>query len=192
MYLSIDQEQDAPGLNNSFVVRTSAPPTTLLSALKERIRQLNQENVLFRPWTLDDVIARTLGTRKFSMTLLAVFASFAVLLAAIGIYGVVSYLVMQRTQEFGIRMALGARPRNVFGIVLGEGARMAAVGVAVGLLGAFALTRVMTKLLFGISATDPLTFAAVTLLLAGVALAACYLPARRAVGVDPMAALRHE
>ena len=192
MYLSIDQEDGSPGLNNSFVVRTSVPPTPMLPALQERVRHLNQENVLFRPWAMEDVIARTLSTRKFSMTLLAVFALFAVLLAAIGIYGVVSYLVGQRTQEFGIRMALGARPRNVFGIVLGEGARMAVVGVAAGLLSAFALTRVMAKLLFGISATDPFTFAAVTVLLAGVALVACYLPARRAVRIDPMRALRYE
>jgi len=192
MYQSTDQEEAAPGPNLGFIVRTGTAPLGVLPTLKDRVRQLNAENVLFRPRLLEDVIAETLSTRKFSMTLLGAFAVFAVVLAAIGIYGVVSYLVGQRTHEFGIRMALGAQPRNVLGIVLGESARMAAVGVAVGLLGAFALTRAMTKLLFGVSATDPLTFAVVTAFLVAVSLGACFLPARRAVRVDPVKALRYE
>ena len=129
---------------------------------------------------------------RFAMLLLASFAGLALLLATIGMYGVISYSVAQRTQEIGIRMALGAPRGNVFGMVLAQGARLAGLGIAIGLLAALAVTRLMTSFLYGVRPTDPLTFAAVSLLLAGVALLACYVPARRATRVDPMLALRYE
>jgi len=130
--------------------------------------------------------------RRFSTVLIAVLAGLALILSAVGIYGVMSYTVGQRTQEIGIRMALGARPANMLALILGRGARLAFVGIAVGLLGSFALTRFLSSLLFGVGAADPLTFCAVALLLLAVALAACYVPARRAMKVDPMVALRYE
>ena len=124
--------------------------------------------------------------------LLGVFAALALLLAAVGIYGVMSYVVSLRTNEIGVRMALGAQPRDVLGLVLGRGTKLAVAGVAIGLAGALALSRFLSSLLFGVRSTDPPTFLAVALLLIAVALAACYFPARRAMRVEPLVALRHE
>jgi putative ABC transport system permease protein len=129
---------------------------------------------------------------RFAMLLLASFAGLALLLAAVGMYGVISYSVTQRTQEIGVRIALGAERGNVLSMVLAQGARLAALGIASGLAAALATTRLMTSFLFGVRATDPLTFAAVSVLLVAVALLACYIPARRATRVDPIIALRYE
>jgi ABC-type antimicrobial peptide transport system permease subunit len=142
--------------------------------------------------TLEDVVAGSFAARRLSMILLSVFAGLALVLACIGIYGVISYLVAQRTHEIGVRMALGARRLEVMGLILGEGARMAAIGVALGGVAALGLTRLMANQLFGVTAHDPLTFTGVAGLIMLVAVAACYVPARRAMRVDPVVALRAE
>ena len=141
---------------------------------------------------MDDVLAGSFAARRVSMILLAVFAALALVLSCVGIYGVISYVVGQRTHEIGIRMALGAQRGDVLRLVLGEGVRMALVGVACGIAAALGLTRLMAEELFGVTAQDPLTFAVVAILLTLVALLACYLPARRAMRVDPVVALRYE
>jgi putative ABC transport system permease protein len=141
---------------------------------------------------MEQVIADTLWQPRFNLQLIGVFAGVALLLAAVGLYGVMAYSVAQRTQEIGLRMALGAQGRDVLKMVVGQGMKLALLGVTLGLIASAALTRVMTGLLFGVSATDPTTFAGVALILALVALGACFVPARRATRVDPMIALRYE
>jgi ABC-type antimicrobial peptide transport system permease subunit len=141
---------------------------------------------------MDETVARSIGQKRFTMTLLAAFAGIALLLASVGIYGVLSYLVGQRTQEIGVRMALGAQRLNVLAMVLGDGARMTLAGVGIGMVAALGLTRLMASMLFGVKPTDPLTFGGVAVLLCAIALLACYVPARRAMRVDPMVALRRE
>jgi predicted permease len=175
-----------------FVIRTQDSPGIFAGAIRDALRQLNSKAVLYEPQTMDSVVASSLSSRRFAMILFAVFAVLALALASIGIYGVISYVVGQRTHEIGIRMALGARRGHVLKIVLGQGARLAVLGVMIGLAAAAGLTRLMGKILYGISATDPLTFAAVAIVLTLVALAACYIPARRAMNVDSIVALRYE
>jgi putative ABC transport system permease protein len=153
------------------------------------VQALDKDQPIYNVRTMDDVVANSLGTRRVSMQLFAVFAIAALLLAAIGIYGVMAYSVTQRTQEIGIRMALGAQRSDVLALVIRQGMTLTVIGVAVGLAGAFALTRLMANLLFGVAATDSLTFIAIPLLLLFVALVACYLPARRAARLDPTIAL---
>jgi putative ABC transport system permease protein len=147
---------------------------------------------VFNVREMDQVIVEANSDARIEAQLLGIFAGLALLLAAVGIYGVMSYLVAQRTQELGIRMALGAQPLDVLRLVLERGAMLTVAGLAIGLVAAFAITRLLSKLLFGVSATDPLTFFGVAMLLGLVALAACYIPARRAMRVDPMTALRYE
>jgi ABC-type antimicrobial peptide transport system permease subunit len=153
---------------------------------------LNSQNVMFETKTMDAIIGESLAPRRFSMVLLSIFAGIALLLSSIGIYGVISYVVGQRTHEIGIRMALGAQRRDVLNLMLGQGMKMAIAGVAIGVCAALGLTHLMVKMLFAVSATDPMTFAGVAIMLSGVALAACYIPARRAMRVDPIIALRYE
>jgi ABC-type antimicrobial peptide transport system permease subunit len=141
---------------------------------------------------MDQVATESTARNEFNMTLLSIFAGIALLLAVIGIYGVMAYSVQQRTQEIGIRMALGAQPGEVLRMVLRHGLMVCFVGIAAGISGAFAVIRLMKSLIFGVSPTDPVTFVSVTVLLAAVAFAACWIPARRASRVDPMVALRHE
>jgi putative ABC transport system permease protein len=138
------------------------------------------------------VIADSQSRRRFAMILLNAFAAVALLMASVGLYGVISYLVGQQTQEFGIRLALGAQPANLLLLVLSQGLKMTLGGVTLGLLAALGLTRMLAQMLYGVSAVDPLTFGLIALLLIGVALSACWLPARRATKIDPMVALRHE
>jgi predicted permease len=173
------------------VVRTEAGGSAVMDAIRRVVREHNSQNVIFGTQSMTQIMEDSLAPNHFSMILLETFAGVALLLASVGLYGVVSYLVGQRTEEFGIRLALGARRRDVLRLVLGQGLRMAIGGVAIGLVAALALTRLLGNLLYGVSATDPATFALIALLLVFVALLACWIPARRATTVDPMRALRH-
>ena len=174
------------------VVRSKGPQPGLFDAIRHSVQQVNSEQVVAGAQTMDEIISSSIASRRFSMILLGSFAGLALLLSSLGIYGVVSYLVGQQTREFGIRIALGAQQGDVMRLVLGDGAKMALLGVALGLAAAFGLTRLMANMLFGVSALDPLTFACVAILLTAVALVACYIPARRAMRVDPLVALRYE
>jgi predicted permease len=175
-----------------LVVRTTPDPAQMTSAITKEIQTVDPEMPVYDVSTMDERLSDSLARRRFSMLLLGVFAVIALVLAAIGISGVMAYSVSQRTHEIGVRMALGARSRDVLGLVVGQGIRLALAGTGIGLLAAVGLTRLMTKLLFGVSAADPATFVGVTVVLMSVALAACYVPARRATKVDPMVALRYE
>jgi putative ABC transport system permease protein len=141
---------------------------------------------------LQEIVANSIATQRLAMILLSIFSALALVLSAIGIYGVISYLTGQRTHEIGIRVALGASRSDVLRMVLGEGMKITLIGVAIGLAAALGLTRLIAKLIYGVGASDPLTFVGVAVLLTGVALLACYIPARRAMRVDPMIALRYE
>jgi putative ABC transport system permease protein len=174
------------------LVRTHPDPLSMTAAVKNTIASVDRGLALGVVQTLDQQLAQSVSTQRFSMTLLALFGGLALSLAAIGVYGVTAYTAAQRTHEVGVRMALGAQPADIVKLVLGEGLRLGLAGVVVGIASALALTRVMRNLLYGVSATDPLTFFAVSAVLVGVALAACYLPARRAARVDPIVALRFE
>lgn len=198
LYLPTLQMPDAyianvPGGGGTFMlIRTDSAPGPLLDSLRSTARQINPEHLLYSAETMDHIVASTLAPRRFSMILLGVFALLALLLSSIGIYGVVSYLVGQRTHEIGLRMALGARQADVLRLILANGMKMALAGLVIGVAAAIALTRLMASLLYGVSATDPITFVGVALVLTLVAAAACCIPARRAMRVDPMVALRHE
>jgi len=176
----------------TLVARTAGDPTGLNEAIRKEVLQLDKEQPIFLSRTLDSLIATSTGHQRFSMMLFGVFAAAAIALASIGLYGVMSYAVAQRTHEVGIRMALGAQRRDVLGLILRQGLRLTLSGVVIGLIAAWAATRLLINLLYGVSATDLPTFAGVSLLLIGVALLACYIPAQRATKVDPMIALRSE
>jgi predicted permease len=175
-----------------LVVRTERDPMSLLAAMRTEIAALDKELPLSDVRTLEQIASSAVARTRFTMLLLSVFAGVALLLAAVGIYGVVSYSVTQRTHEIGIRVALGAQRRDVIGLVARQGMTLALAGMGAGLAAALVLTRVMSSLLFGVSAADPITFAGIAVLLMGVALGACFVPARRAMKMDPMSALRHE
>jgi len=175
-----------------LAVRTTASPQNAIAAIREQVRALDADQPITNVATMEERLSQSLSQPRFSTMLLGLFASVALLLAAVGIFGVMSYVVPQRTHEFGIRMALGAQRIDVLKLVVGHGMRLTVIGLAIGLAASFALTRLMSSLLFGVSATDPLTFLAISMLLASVALMASYFPARRATKVDPIIALRYE
>jgi len=175
-----------------FIARTTAEPSSLAAAMRREIAAVDADLPVYDVRTMNQVIAESVAQRRFTMGLLAIFAFAALGLAALGLYGVISYAVTQRTREIGLRMALGGRRLDVLRLVVGQGMKMAMIGALAGLLASLALTRLMKGLLYGVSSSDPLTFIAVTLLLATAALVACWIPARRATKVDPMIALRCE
>ena len=177
---------------NSIVVRTQNEPTAMIGAIRREIQAVDKDQAVFNVTTLEQLIGDSILIRRFFMLLLLVFAALALVLAAVGIYGVMSYVAAQRTYEIGIRMALGAQTHDVLKLIIGNGMALTLIGVAAGLAGAFALTRLMAGLLFGVSATDAITFLSVSVGLTLIALLACYIPARRATKVDPLVALRYE
>jgi putative ABC transport system permease protein len=181
-----------PRNSMTLVVRADSDPNRLIGAIRNEVQQLDNELPVFNVKTLDQYLSASVAEPRFNTLLIGSFAGLALLLTAIGLYGVMSYAVTQRTHEIGIRMALGARPRDVLRLIIGQGMGMAVIGMGIGIAAAYGLTRVMASLLYGVSATDPTTFAVVIALLTVVALLACYIPARRATKVDPMVALRYE
>ncbi|MGH9709486.1 MAG: FtsX-like permease family protein, partial [Candidatus Acidiferrales bacterium] len=189
LYLPLFQDYDSSA---TIYARVSGDPLAFVPVVQKSVHAFDADLPLFDLMTLDSRIQMDTVTQRMGGTFVGAFGIVALVLAAIGIYGVLSYTTRQRTHEIGIRMALGAEPGDVFGLVLRQGAKLAFLGLAIGLAASFVLTRALSSQLFGITATDPLTFAGVALLLLVVAMLACYLPARRAMRTDPMIALRYE
>ncbi|MGH9592966.1 MAG: FtsX-like permease family protein, partial [Bryobacteraceae bacterium] len=175
-----------------FLVRTSRDAASMTATVRTALRDLAPDQPLGAVQSLDQLVDKSLQDRYFQTTLLSLFGGMALLIAAVGVYGVVSYSVTTRTREIGVRMALGAAPADVLRMVIGQGLRLATAGVVLGLAASFALTRLISGELYGTTATDPVTFAAVTIVLLAMAVTACWIPARRATRVDPMIALRYE
>jgi putative ABC transport system permease protein len=182
----------SPNIFATLVVRTNVEPMSLADTVRAAVWAVDKDQPVWKIRTVESLLERNVAPRRFVMTLMAVFAGLALLLTAVGLYGVISYSVSQRTQEIGVRMALGAQARDVLALIIKQGMKLTLVGVAIGVAASFALTRVMASLLYNVSATDPLTFISAALVLACVAFLACYIPARRATKVDPMIALRYE
>jgi putative ABC transport system permease protein len=185
-------EAQRPVESLSLAIRTASDPATFAPAVQKEIQAVDPEQPVFQVRTMEDLLQSSLERRRLSLLLLGIFAGAALLLAAVGIYGVMSYWVNQRSHEMGIRMALGAGRMDVLRLVLRQSVMLAGIGVALGLVGSLVLTRMMEGLLFNVKPTDPITFILVAAALAGVALLASFLPAYRATSVDPMVALRYE
>jgi len=189
LYMPLQQSRSS---DMFLVLRSAIDPASLTPAVRDAVASIDKDQPVFSVNTMKQLVDASVATRHITLVLLGLFSGLALLLAAIGIYGVISYSVQQRTHEIGIRMALGAQRRDVLRLVVGQGVRLAALGIAIGIAAAFGLTRLMASLLFGVGAYDPVAFMAAALLLLLVAIAACYIPARRAIAVDPMVALRYE
>jgi putative ABC transport system permease protein len=185
-------ESQFPGYALDVYIRTNARPESLEEPIRREVQSVDPNLPVFGVRTLDSVVSESLASRRFAMRLIVFFAATALLLAGVGIYGVMAYFVSQRTREIGIRVALGAAPRHISRLILGRGMALTATGIALGIIGAAAFTRFLSTLIFGVAPMDPLTFVMGAAVLGGVALAACYIPARRAMRVDPMVALRYE
>lgn len=189
MYAPIAQQ---PRRTLTILARSSSDTTSTISAIRNQVKELDANVPVFNVQTMDQILADSIAPPRFNAVLIVLFACLALILAAVGIYGVISYGVTQRRHEIGIRMALGAKPSEVLRMIIGQGLKLVLIGIGLGLVAVFLLTRLMSSLLFEVSATDPLTFIVVSLLLTGVALIACWVPARRAAQTDPMVALRYE
>ena len=181
-----------PGSGMTVILKASGDPNQLIAAVRQQVKAIDPDQPIYGIRTMDEIRAESVAPERLNLTLLSVFAGIALVLAIVGIYGVMSYSVTQRTHEIGIRMAIGAQPRDVFRMVIKQGMILALIGVALGLLGAFLFTRFMATMLFGVEPTDPATFIGIAVLLSGVALVACYIPGRRATKVDPVVSLRYE
>jgi putative ABC transport system permease protein len=181
-----------PNNDMTVIVKGAGDPNQLIAAVRQQVKAIDPDQPIYSVRTMGDIRAESVAPERLNLTLLSIFAGIALVLAVVGIYGVMSYTVTQRTHEIGIRMAIGAQPRDVFRMVIGQGMMLALIGVGCGLIGAFVLTRLMASMLFGVEPTDPATFAAIAVLLTGVALVACYVPGRRATKVDPVVSLRYE
>jgi putative ABC transport system permease protein len=192
LYFQARQVNQFIGSNVSFVVRGANDSAPLEGSIRGAVRELDPTLPVYNLWSMNEVVSKSMVQPRFLALLLATFSGIALFLAAIGIYGVMAYSVAQRTQEIGVRMALGARPLHVLRLIFKQSLGMLLIGTVIGLAGAFALTRLMRTLLFEITATDPVTYASVIGILTIVALLACYIPARRAAKVDPLIALRYE
>jgi putative ABC transport system permease protein len=175
-----------------FVIKTKINPLSLAGSIRSEVYAIDKDQAITAITTMEELVSNTLSRPRFNMLLLSVFAVLSLILAAVGVYGVMAYSVSQRTGEIGVRVALGAQNKDILRLIVGQGLLLALIGIVTGMAGAVALTRVMSSLLFGVSATDPLTFLVIAVLLAGVAVLACYIPARRALKIDPIVALRHE
>jgi putative ABC transport system permease protein len=176
----------------TVIIKGASDPNQLISSVRGAVREIDPDQPIYSPRTMDDIRAESVAPERLNLTLLSLFAGIALVLAIVGIYGVMSYSVTQRTHEIGIRMAIGARPLDVFKMILSHGMKLALIGVGVGLVLAFLLTRLMATMLFGVQPTDATTYGAISILLIGVALLACYLPGRRATKVEPTISLRYE
>jgi ABC-type antimicrobial peptide transport system permease subunit len=192
MYFPYWQAQGNYMVPTTLVIRTSGNPTSLASALRKAVWSVDPDQPVSEIITMDGVLDRELGPRQVQGGMLGGFAALALTLACVGIYGVMAYLVTQQRHEIGIRLALGAHPGHILALILSRGAKLTATGVGIGIATALLVARLMRGLLFGVTPIDPVTFASVAFLLIFVALAACYIPARRAMRVDPMVALRYE
>jgi predicted permease len=193
MYMPFQQVASQPWYApNDLVVRTSVDPKSLVAGITAKVHEVDADQPVSNVRTMKDVLGEEFGQRETGTTLLGIFAALALILSAIGLYGVLAYFVSQRIPEFGVRMALGAQSRDILWIVLKRGMGLALLGLAIGLVASLALTRLLQSLLFEVSASDPFIFGGIALLLAAVAFAACVIPARRAMKIDPMVALRYE
>ncbi|MCU1267446.1 MAG: hypothetical protein JWM21_3764 [Acidobacteria bacterium] len=181
-----------PSADMTVIVKGSAEPNQVVAAIRQQVKQIDPDQPIYSVRTMAEIRSESVAGERLNLTLLSLFAGIALVLAVVGIYGVMSYSVTQRTHEIGIRMAIGAQSRDVFKLIIGHGMTLALIGVGIGLVGAFGLTRLMASMLFGIEPTDPLTFVSIALLLTAVALVACYVPGRRATKVDPVVSLRYE
>jgi putative ABC transport system permease protein len=181
-----------PANGMTVIIKGTSDPNQLMSSVRAAVKEIDPDQPIFSPRTMNEIRAESVAPERLNLTLLSLFAGIALVLAIVGIYGVMSYSVTQRTHEIGIRMAIGARPRDVFSMILGHGMKLTFIGVGIGLVLAFGLTRLMETMLFGVKPTDAATFMVISVLLVTVALLACYLPGRRATKVEPTISLRYE